>query len=160
MDDIRSFSCQNVVHIPAAGEITLASFGCRAQAKKRDNISSVGVEDLLVGRVGWSSDLVFIGTAADVFDVRNHRRSSILQTRVLLAATNVADVGTNARVDDDVVFARIIIDTQTTKDHEASASVNLFGQIPQDRVKGRQRESGLVDVSPWLVQIYGNQRIY
>ena len=155
MNDIRSFPCQDVIDIPAAGEITLASFGCRAQAEKRDDIPSVGVEDLLIGRVGWGSDLVFIGTAADVLDVGNHRRSPILQTCVLLTATNVADVGTNSRVDDDVVFARIIIDTQTTKNNKASTTVNLFGQIPQDRVKGRQRESGLADVSPWLVQSYG-----
>lgn len=127
MNDIRSFPCQNVVHIPAAREITLASFGCRAQAEKRDDIPSVGVEDLLIGSVGWGSDLVFIGTAADILDMGNHRRSSILQARVLLAATNVADVGTNACVDDYIVLARIIINAQATKNNKTSASVDLFG---------------------------------
>lgn len=69
MDQIRSFLRKDIVYIPAAGKIALASLGRRAQAEKGDYVSSISVKHLLISRVRGRADLTFIYSGGDVLDM-------------------------------------------------------------------------------------------
>lgn len=152
MNQIWSLLGEDIVNVPAAGKITLATFGRRAEAEKRNNVSSIRVEDLLIGRVGRCSDFFGFHGVCDVFDVRDHRRLSVLQSRVLLATTDIPDVRRHASIDDDVIFSRVVIDAQSPEDKEASAVMDLLRELPQDGAEGRQWERRLVDVAQRLIE--------
>lgn len=152
MNQIWSLLGEDIVNVPAAGKITLAPFGRRAEAKKRNNVSSIRVEDLLIGRVGRCSNLFGFHGVCDVFDVRDHRRLSVLQSRVLLATTDISDVRRHASIDDDVILSGVIINTQSPEDKEASAVMDLLRELSQDGAEGWQWERRLVNVAQRLIE--------
>jgi hypothetical protein len=69
MDQIRTLFGQDVINIPAAGNLALAARRSRMQAKKRHDITRVCVEDLLVVCVRRSSNGSLLGGVADILDV-------------------------------------------------------------------------------------------
>ena len=50
---------------------------------------------------------------------------------VLLSASNISYVCTDSCIDDDVLFARVGIYTQTTQNKEASSEVKLLRLLSQ-----------------------------
>lgn len=71
------------------------------------------MKNLLIGRIRRCANFLPLNGVADVLDMRYHRGSSILKSRVLLATTDASNMGRNAGVDDDIVFSGIAIDAQS-----------------------------------------------
>jgi len=117
---------QDVVDIPAAGYLALATRNGRVQAKKGHNIARVRMKDLLVICVRRSSDGSLLGGIAQILDVREHQRSAVRMTLVLLASTDVTHISADTCVDNDVLFARVGIHAQATQNEEALAEMKLF----------------------------------
>lgn len=69
MDQVRTLLGQNVIDIPTARNLALATRSGRLQAEKRDDVSRVSVEDLLVVRVGGSTNGGLLGGVAQVLDM-------------------------------------------------------------------------------------------
>lgn len=93
------------------------------------------MEDLFIGRIGGRTDLLPLSRAGEILDMRNHGRSAVGQSGILLASADTPDVRGDSGVDDDIVFAGVIIDTQTSENDEATASVDFLRQVSQCRPK-------------------------
>lgn len=107
--------------MPAAGQEALAAFFGLAQGKESNHIASIGVENLLVGRVRRRSNLMRVNLLAEVLDVRENDISWLPVVLVILAATDGGDVRCNAGVDYDVLLASVLIDWYALDDFETVA---------------------------------------
>ena len=89
------------------------------------------MEDLFIVRVGGRSDRSLLSGVAQVLDVRKHQRGAICVALVLLSTSNISYVRTDSCIDDDVLFARVGIHTQTTQNKKASPEVKLLRLLSQ-----------------------------
>lgn len=77
------------------------------------------MENLLVSRIGWRSDLVRINLLTEILDVCENNISWLSVELMVLAATNGGNVRCNAGIDDDILLAAVVINRNTLDDLEA-----------------------------------------
>jgi hypothetical protein len=85
------------------------------------------MENLFVGWVRWCTDLAYVENIAEVEDVCENNISWLAIMIVVLPASNRSYVSWDASIDDDVLFARMLVYGQPTKDFETMAMVYLTG---------------------------------
>lgn len=125
MDQIRPCSSDLIVHPPRARQLARTALLRRLKRKKRHDVARVRVKDLLVGRIRWASNDAVRISAAEIFDVREDDVCRLAVVFVVLTAALGGDVRGNARVDDDVLFPRVLFDLDAADDEEAVAAVQL-----------------------------------
>lgn len=79
--------------MPAAGELALAAFDRGLQAEEGNDVAVVGVEYLLVGGVRGCTNLADVNLSGEIFDVVQHDVGGLVIIDMVLAATDVGDVG-------------------------------------------------------------------
>ena len=153
VDQIRPRRRQLIIHSPAAGQLALPALRGRAERKQRDDIPRVGVEHLLIGRVGRGADALPVPlVAAEVLDVVQHDVGRLAVELVVLAPAQRRDVRRDAGVDDEVFFPGVLVDGEAAEDLEAVAEVEFPGDGAQFRVQGGQGEGVLADVADGFVE--------
>lgn len=84
------------------------------------------MENLLIGRVRGCTDLLPLSCASEVFDMRYHGRSAVGQSGILLAPADTSDMRRYSSIDNDIVFAGVIIDTQASENDKTATSVDFL----------------------------------
>jgi hypothetical protein len=102
------------------------------------------MEDLLVSRISWSTDLeltlVLAFSRPDILDMSyNNIRTLAVQISVLTAEDG-ANVRGYASVDQNILLACVLIDIQTAKNKKAVAMVQLVGETTQLSMQIRKRK--------------------
>lgn len=117
------------------------------------------MEDLLVGSVRGAADDTVVLRPGQVFDVaQNHVRFLAVELVVLPPALG-SDVRGDARVDDDVLFAGVLVHSQTADHEESVAVVQLRRQTAQFPVQVRKRECLLSEMAQRQTQALTLSRI-
>lgn len=150
-NQVRPRRCQLVVHLPAAGEVALPALRCLSKSEQRNNIPDVGVEDLLLCGVCRGTDLSRVNAGCEIFDMGEHHIGWLTIMLMVLAGADWGDVGGDAGIYDDVLFAGVEMDRYTLDYLEAMAVVDLVRDLPQLSMKIRQRERLLRDVAQGLI---------
>jgi hypothetical protein len=121
------------------------------------------MEDLLVSRISWSTDLKLTLVLAlpksrpDILDVSyNYIRTLPFQISVLTASDG-ANVRGYTSVDNDILLACILVDIQTTKNKEAVAKMQLAGETAQFSMQIGKRKCLLRYVAKAELQGYSIQ---
>ena len=135
-----------VVHPPAAGNPTRATFSGSLESEQADDISCIGVEDLLVSRVGRCPDGLRWCDLREVLDVCEDARVAVLHP------TQLANIRGDAGVDEDNVLAGVGVNGESANDDEAAAGVELAREVLEDGAKGWEGERVTVDATVWNIQ--------
>lgn len=125
MDQVRPRSGDLIVHPPRARQLTRTTLLGRLKRKERYNVTRICVKDLLVGRVRRTSDDAVRISAAEILDVREDDVCGLAVEFVILTAALGGDMRGDSRVDDDVLFPRVLFDLDAADDEEAVAAVQL-----------------------------------
>lgn len=125
MDNIRSSTSQLVVDGPAARQVALTTLGSGGQSKKGNDISGISVENLLLSSVGRCANLMRVKNGRQVLDVSENDIGRLVLVLLVLAATDVGDVRCESSIDNDVLFASITLNGDTTDDFESVAIMDL-----------------------------------
>lgn len=159
LDKIWSRPGQLVIDGPGAGQLAFATLSSCLKTGQCNHVADIRVEDLFVSSVGGCTDLVGIYDGTQIFNVSQHDIGWFAIILVVLTRSDWADVRRNSSVNDDVLFAIMLFEWQTSKNLEAASVVNFVRNLAKIGVQARQREGVLVDKAKRLVQSFDKVRV-
>lgn len=73
MNQVRTFGCKLIVHLPGGGQLACTTLNRRLQREETDDVPRVCVEHLLVSSIGRRTDSALHAVQiAKILDVRQH----------------------------------------------------------------------------------------